>query len=97
MTTFLGPSGECQTASGKAAGDPLEVGENPVAPLVAQPLHGGGEEAVVAHLSGITRCQRLLVHVPLDFRFGSPQSAAAENPCLPAASTLVRLIRRTAP
>jgi hypothetical protein len=33
----------------EAARDPLEVGENPVAPLVMQAIEGGGEEFAVIH------------------------------------------------
>ena len=33
----------------EAARDPLEVGENPVAPLVMQAAEGGGEEFAVIH------------------------------------------------
>ena len=33
---------------GKAAGDPLEVGEDPVAPLDMQPRDGVGKETVIA-------------------------------------------------
>src|ERR1700730_2881562 len=34
---------------GKSAGDPLEVRENPVAPLVVQAAEGGAEEFAVIH------------------------------------------------
>src|SRR6202035_5791423 len=34
---------------GKPAGDPLEVRENPVAPLVMQAVEGGAEELAVIH------------------------------------------------
>jgi hypothetical protein len=33
----------------ESAGDPLEVGENPVAPLIMQAVEGGREEPVVIH------------------------------------------------
>ena len=35
-----GPAGECQIARGKPPGQPLEVGENPIAPLVPQAGQG---------------------------------------------------------
>jgi hypothetical protein len=34
---------------GEAARDPLEIGENPVAPLVMQAAEGGTEELAVIH------------------------------------------------
>src|SRR4029450_6919247 len=41
------------------AGDPLEVGENPVAPLIMQAVEGGREEAAVIHRKNLNgSCNR---------------------------------------
>jgi hypothetical protein len=34
---------------GKAARDPFEIGENPIAPLIMQAVEGGTEELAVIH------------------------------------------------
>jgi len=39
----------------ESAGDPLEVGENPVAPLIMQAVEGGRKEPVVIHRKNLKR------------------------------------------
>ena len=39
----------------KPARDPLEIGENPVAPLVMQAVEGGTEELAVIHRKTLER------------------------------------------
>jgi hypothetical protein len=40
---------------GKPARDPLEIGENPVTPLVMQAAEGGSKELAVIHRKNLER------------------------------------------
>ena len=49
MTTSLRPLRRMPDGVRKTAGDPLEIGKHPIAPLVAQTVERIGEKRIVIH------------------------------------------------
>ena len=57
MMTLRWPCGECQIRVREPAGDPLEVGEHAIAPLLVQRRQGTRENGVVVHSQGSVRAR----------------------------------------
>ena len=64
MTTSSRSLRRVPQGMGKAAGHPLEVREDPVAPLVMQPRDGVGKETVIARSVSVPTTSLRIGHDP---------------------------------